>query len=163
MLKQNLFTIVGFKIVWLSCILGELYIGSLLGFIVGMLFLFFFLILDNKKLQTFKTILYFSLIGYFFDSLLSISGLYKINAQINFFFLPLWFLTLWPCFCCLLINVLVFLKNKKIIAVGFGAFFGPLTYYTGVSVGLAIVPNMTVFLLISFFWSFAMFIYSKFF
>ena len=162
-IKKNLLTIAGFKIVWLSCIFGELYIGSLLGFVFGFFFLIYFLFLDKKKKLNIKTILYFSLIGYFFDSLLSVSGLYKINAQINFLFLPLWFLTLWPCFCCLFINVLAFLKNKKITAVAFGAIFGPLSYYTGVTVGLAIVPNMTVFLLISFYWSFIMFIYSKFF
>ena len=105
MIKENLFTILGFKVVWLSCVFGELYISSLFGFISGIIFLLIFLFFKIEKITAIKIILFFSLIGYFFDSLLSFFGLYRINAQINFLFLPLWFLVLWPCFCCLLIDI----------------------------------------------------------
>ena len=163
MIKKNLLTILGFKIVWLSCVLGELYINSLFGFFAGIIFLLFFLINEKKILLAIKTILFFSLIGYFFDSLLSFFGFYKINAQINFLFLPVWFLALWPCFCCLFINVLTFLKNKKLIATIIGAVIGPLGYYAGVSVGLASFSSIIALYLMSFFWALMMFCYSKYF
>ena len=163
MIKENLFTILGFKVVWLSCVFGELYISSLFGFISGIIFLLIFLFFKIEKITAIKIILFFSLIGYFFDSLLSFFSLYRINAQINFLFLPLWFLVLWPCFSCLLIDVLKFLKNKKIFITILGAIFGPLSYYAGISAGLASVSSMTIFILMSFFWAMLMFSYAKFF
>ena len=160
--KKNLFTIFGFKLVWLSCILGEIYINSLFGFLVGGLFIFFFLIFNDKKNFSIKIILFYSLAGYSFDSLLSYFELYTIDAKTSFIFLPLWFLVLWPSFACLLIDVLVFLKNKKIFSTILGAIIGPLSYYAGISSGLASISNIVVLLLISFFWSLMMFVYSKF-
>ena len=109
---KNLLTIFGFKIVWLSCVIGEIYNNSILGFFTGMIFLIFFLLYQDDKIHTLKTILFFSLLGYFFDSFLSFFNFYRINAQINFILLPLWFLILWPSFSCLFIDVLLFLKKK---------------------------------------------------
>ena len=163
MMTKNLFTILGFKLVWLSCVLGEIYLNSIFGFFVGIFFLTVFLFFQIKKLATIKIILFFSITGYFFDSFISFFNLYVINAQTNFLFLPLWFLILWPCFSCLLIDVLSFLKNKFFLAVILGAIFGPLSYYAGLSTGLATVSNNLVFILISLFWSLIMLSYSKFF
>lgn len=163
MVAKNLLIIIGFKIVWLSCVFGELYSNSLLGFFTGIIFLTIFLIFKIKKIDIIKKILFFSAIGYIFDSFLSYFGLYKIDAQINFLFLPLWFLVLWPSFCCLFADALTFLKNKLSFAIILGAFFGPLSYYAGLSTGLANISSMLVFLLISLFWSLIMLTYSKFF
>lgn len=161
MFKKNVFTILGFKTVWLGCILGEIYINSLFGFFLGSIFLILFIFSIDKKLSAIKIIFFFSLIGYLFDSFLSFFGFYIVNAQINFLFLPIWFLILWPSFCCLFIHVLVFLKNKNLLSAILGLIFGPLTYYAGVSSGLASASGIIAFLLISFFWSIIMFIYSK--
>ena len=150
MWKKRVLTILGFKIVWLSCVLGELYINSLFGVFAGIIFLLFFLINEKHILLAVKTILFFSLTGYFFDSLLSFFKFYKINSQINFLFLPLWFLVLWPCFCCLFVDVLTFLKNKKLIATIIRTVFGPLSYYVGVFVGLANFSSIITFYLMSF-------------
>ena len=160
MFKKNLFTIFGFKLVWLSCIFGELYFGSFLGFVVGLLFLFSFFIINKNISKNFKIIFFFSLSGYIFDSVLSFFELYQINSKINFLFLPLWFLVLWPSFCCLLIDVLKFLRNKKFFSLTLGAFFGPLSYYVGVTSGLASAAGVVTFLLLSIFWSLLMFFYS---
>jgi hypothetical protein len=51
--------ILGFKIVWLSCVLDELYINSLFGLFAGIIFLLFFLINEKNILLTIKTILFF--------------------------------------------------------------------------------------------------------
>ena len=163
MIKKNLFTIIGFKVVWLNCIIGEIYNNSLLGFFSGIIFLLCFIILQDKKFFIIKRVLIFSISGYFFDSFLSFFGFYRVNAQVNFLFLPIWFLVLWPTFCCLLIDVFSFLKNKKLLSTILGMIFGPLTYYAGVSSGLATIPSMYSFLIISIFWSSMMFAYSKYF
>ena len=163
MIKKNLFIISGFKIVWLSCVFGEVYLSSLFGFFIGAFFLLIYFFSKKNKIHTFKVISFFSLIGYFFDSLLSFFELYNIEAEYNFIFLPLWFLILWPSFCCLLVDVLIFLKNKTLLSISLGGIFGPLSYYAGISAGIASFSNIMVFLLISIFWALIMFVYSKFF
>ena len=162
MTKNNLLTILGFKFVWLCCFFGEIYFNSFLGFFSGIIFLLFFIFSLKEKLSAIKIIFIFALIGYSFDSLLSYLGFYVINAQVNILFLPLWFLILWPSFCCLFINVLTFLKSKRLLALILGSVGGPLSYYSALSAGLATVMNIEVFLLISLFWALIMFAYSKF-
>ena len=163
MFNRKLLTIVGFKIVWLNCILGEIYINSLFGLYSGIIFLIIFILFIDNKLIAIKVISFFSISGYIFDSLLSYFNFYSVDAQINIFFLPIWFLVLWPSFCCLLVEVLAFLKKKFFISTFLGLFVGPLTYYAGISTNLAVSSGIISFLLISFYWSLMMFVYSKFF
>ena len=122
-----------------------------------------FTIYEQNKISFAKKILIFSFLGYSFDSLLIFFEFYSISAKINFLFLPIWFLVLWPSFCCLLVDVLTFLKNKKMLATFLGGFFGPLSYYAGVSSGLANFSSVITFILISFYWALMMFLYSKYF
>lgn len=161
MFKNNLLTILGFKAVWLSCFFGEIYINSFFGFFSGLIFLSLFIYFKRNKIIVLKIIILYSIVGYFFDSLLSFFELYKIVAQVNFLFLPLWFVVLWPSFCCLLVDALTFLKNKRLFSIFLGAVFGPLTYFSAVSGGLATVSSLTILFLISLFWSLLMLIYSQ--
>jgi hypothetical protein len=158
---QNVFIVFGFKITWLSCILGELYINSWIGFFVGLIFLSLFFFYQTYRINFLYKILLLSLIGYLFDSFLSFFGLYTINAKTDFLFLPLWFVVLWPSFSCLLLSCFVFLKKQKLLPIFLGGIFGPLSYYTGVSSGLANVSSYKVFILISFFWSLIILFYAN--
>lgn len=158
---KNIFTLLGFKLTWLSCVFGELYYNSWFGFIVGIVFLIFFFYYDKNKFESFKIILLFSIAGYLFDSTLSLFNFYKIEGYVNFLYLPIWFLVLWPSFCTLLINVLSFLKNYILLSALIGAFIGPVTYYAGLTLGLASVENNIVFFIISIFWFLMMLIYAK--
>ena len=162
MLKyHNIFNLIGFKITWIGCVMGEIYINSYVGLVIGMIYLFIFFYLEKNKKRAFNIILIFSLAGYSFDSFLSYFNLYKINADINFLFLPIWFLILWPCFSSLLVNLFSFLKNNLIISILFGAIFGPLSYYAGIALGLVTFINYESFLLMSFFWGLLMFCYTN--
>ena len=160
MLKYyNIFNLIGFKITWIACVMGEIYIDSYVGLIVGMIYLFIFFYFEKNKKRAFNIILIFSLAGYAFDSFLSYLDLYKINADINFLFLPIWFLVLWPSFSSLLVNLFSFLKNNLIISILFGAIFGPLNYYTGIALGMVSLINYESFILMSLFWGLLMFCY----
>ena len=53
------------------------------------------------------------------------------------------------------------LKNKRLFSIFLGAVFGPLTYFSAVSGGLATVSSLTILFLISLFWSLLMLIYSQ--
>jgi len=156
----NLLTIIGFKITWISCVFGEVYINSFFGFLVGLIFLFLFFLYQNNRLNTLKLILLFSIPGYIFDSSLNYFGLYKINSEVNFFLLPIWFIVLWPSFSCLLVKVFIFFKNYKLAAFISGFIFGPITYYAGISMNLAKAQGYESFLLIGIFWGLMMLFYS---
>jgi hypothetical protein len=158
---QNTLFIIGFKITWISCVLGELYFGSLFGFVVGFLFLTLFFYFNKSKFKFFYLILIFSSIGYLFDSLLVFFNLYIFNAEIIFLYLPLWFLVLWPSFCCLLIICFVFLDKYFYLSIILGSIFGPLSYYSGVGIGLLQITNYLVFIVISVFWFFYFFLFLK--
>ena len=159
---QNTLFIIGFKITWISCVLGEIYLGSLLGFIAGLLFLVIFFYFNENKLRSFYLILILSTIGYLFDSLLVFFNFYSFNAEIIFLYLPLWFLILWPSFCCLLMISFAFLDKYLYLSIIMATIFGPLSYYSGVSIGLLQITNYLVFILISIFWFFYILICVKF-
>ena len=160
---NKLLTFIGFKITWISCIFGEIYISSWFGFFVGIVFLLSFFLYTEKKLQSFKIILIFSFLGYSFDSLLSLSELYNFNSKNNFLFLPIWLMVLWPSFCTLFIECFSFLKKKYFFSILLGGIFGPISYYAGLSLNLVNVSNYSVFIIMAFFWSTMMFVYSKYF
>ena len=156
---NNIFNLIGFKITWIACVMGELYINSYVGLIVGSIYLFIFFYFEKYRKKALSIILIFSISGYIFDSFLSYSGLYKINSDISFFFLPIWFLVLWPSFSSLLVHFFSFLKDKLVISVLFGSIFGPLSYYAGIALGLVTLINYESFILMSFFWGLLMFCY----
>ena len=160
--KENIYTLIGFKLTWTSCVFGEIYISSWFGFSIGIFYLMIFFILQNEKKRSFSIILIFSLLGYTFDSILSYLDIYKINADNNFLFLPIWFLVLWPSFSSLFVNILVFLKQKTFLSIFLGFVIGPMSYYAGLKLGLANVNSyITSFFSIAFFWSLLMFLYSN--
>ena len=159
----SLFTIIGFKITWLSCIFGELYLNSsLIGFFIGLIYLTFFFYFNVKKYRAFIICFLFSLLGYFFDSMLIYFKLYEINADKYFLFLPIWFIVLWPSFSTLFVNVLSFLENKTLLSFSLGAIVGPLTYYSGTTVGLANTNNHYIcFISIAIFWGLLLYCFSS--
>jgi hypothetical protein len=160
MLKyKNIFNLIGFKVTWIGCVMGEIYLSSYVGLIVGTVYLFIFFYLEQNKKRAFNIILIFSIAGYVFDSFLSYFELYKINSDINFLFLPIWFLVLWPSFSSLLVNLFSFLKNYLIASILFGCIFGPLSYYAGIVLGLVTLINYESFILMSLFWGLLMFCY----
>ena len=106
-------------------------------------------------------ILTISLAGYLFDSFMSYSNYYSINAKVNFLFLPIWFLTLWPSFSILLLSLSTFIRSRKIISAFIAGLIGPLTYYAGTSMNLANVSGYSIFILISIFWFFLVYFYAK--
>ena len=109
----------------------------------------------------FYIILIFSLSGYLFDTLLSYCGLYKIEADIYFLSLPIWFLVLWPAFGTLLVNFFLFLRNKKLFSILLGGIVGPISYYSGIYIGIANASGYFTFVLMAVFWSTLMFCYCK--
>ena len=43
-----IFNIVGFKITWLSCVMGEVYLSSWLGVVIGLIYLYIYFYFEKK-------------------------------------------------------------------------------------------------------------------
>ncbi|MBI28345.1 MAG: hypothetical protein CMI95_00415 [Pelagibacteraceae bacterium] len=152
----------GFQITWLSSIFGEYYNYPLLGFIVGILYLFIFFRFIKIKTNLLFLYLFFSIIGYTFDTILSYNNLYYFNSAFNVGYLPIWLLTLWLSFNTLLLSVLIFLRNRIILSFILGSILGPLSYYSGIPLNISYTTNIYLaFILMFFFWGLFMSLYSK--
>tara|TARA_B110000014_G_C20048197_1_gene545157 strand:- start:115 stop:618 length:504 start_codon:yes stop_codon:yes gene_type:complete len=158
---NNFLILIGFKFTWIACIFGEIYSNSYIGLSVGLLYLIFFFYFEENKSRSINIVLIFSITGYIWDSLLSYFNFYVIDADTVFLFLPLWFIVLWPCFCCLFVNVLRFFEKKIFFYSLIGSFIVTLTYYGGLKMGLAKISQYSVFLFIYLFWFFLIFFYGK--
>ena len=128
---NKILTLTGFQITWLACIIGEYFNLLFLGLIIGIVYLIIFFYFISNKFYAFKICLIFSLIGYCFDSILSINNFYKINSEYTLGYLPIWFIVLWPSFITLFVDVLKFLKYRPILAFFMGFILVPPTYYLG--------------------------------
>tara|TARA_Y100000590_G_scaffold470003_1_gene661230 strand:+ start:4584 stop:5105 length:522 start_codon:yes stop_codon:yes gene_type:complete len=160
---QKFIIFTGFQVTWFACVFGEYFNFPLTGVFVGIIYLFIFFLYINNKLSALKICIFFSIIGYSFDSFLSINKLFVINSNLNFGFLPIWFLILWPCFTTLFINVLTFLKGRIFLSFILGSLFVPPSYLIGISLDIA--ESRNIFLTLSimiFFWGFFMSFYSNF-
>tara|TARA_B100000579_G_C22720310_1_gene799048 strand:- start:602 stop:1120 length:519 start_codon:yes stop_codon:yes gene_type:complete len=151
----------GYQLTWLMCIFGELIYNSFLpGLIFGLGFLLLsFLNSNNKKKFTF-IVLSIAIIGYIFDSILVFLKIYNFDVSLYFGFLPIWMLVLWPSFSILFDEVFVFLTNYKFLALFLSGSLGPLTYYSGVPLGLIEMNQLYLFIfLMIIFWVSLMYLY----
>ena len=99
----------GYQITWMMCIFGELIYSTYLpGLIFSLFFLFFcFFNSDNKK-KFILILLYISIPGYLFDSILVYLNIYNFETSFYIGLLPIWMLTLWPSFAVLFIEIFKF-------------------------------------------------------
>ncbi len=158
---NKILTLTGFQITWFACVFGEYFNLPLLGLIIGILYLFVFFYFISNKFLAFQICLIFSIIGYCFDSLLSINYFYKINSELTFGYLPIWFLVLWPSFITLFVDVLKFLKYRPILAFFMGFILVPPTYFLGFMLDLAETNNLYLTMTImAIFWGLFSYFYS---
>ena len=160
--KKNIFlTLLSYQITWTFCVFGEYYKVPMVGFIVGILYLTTFFYFNNNKIRALKICIFFSFFGYIFDSILGLSKIYTIESEIMIGYLPIWFLVLWPSFTTLFVDTLVFLKNHTFIAFILGSTIPPLTYYSGIPLGIAKSNDLLqTIIIMMFFWGFFITLYS---
>tara|TARA_B100002051_G_C16712233_1_gene627293 strand:- start:927 stop:1436 length:510 start_codon:yes stop_codon:yes gene_type:complete len=140
------FTLTGYQITWLTCIFGELKFSKPnLGLYVGIIYLLIFFYYNKNKINFLKIAIPISLSGYLFDSIMVYFKIYEFNDQILLGTLPIWMITLWLSFSTLFDEILVFLKNYKILGL-FLSLLGPLTYYLGVPIGIINISNLQLFI-----------------
>ena len=119
MSKLKAFVILsGYQLTWMMCAFGELIYNSYLpGLIFGLLFLCLSFINSNNKKKFISILLYISIPGYLFDSILIYLNIYNFETSFYIGLLPIWMLILWPSFAVLFNEVFKFLEKYKLIAI----------------------------------------------
>ena len=149
MSKFNFFLYLsGYQLTWLMCIFGEIKFSSYLpGLISGLFFLFLCFVFSNNKKKFISILLYISIPGYLFDSILVYLNIYNFETSFHVGLLPIWMLILWPSFAVLFNEVFKFLEKYKLIAITLSGILGPLTYYSGSPLGLLVINNSLFFII----------------
>ena len=151
----------GYQITWMMCIFGELIYASYLpGLIFGLFFLSLCFVNSNNKKKFILILLYISIPGYLFDSILVYLNIYNFETSFYVGLLPIWMLTLWPSFAVLFIEIFKFFEKYKLIAICLSGILGPLTYYSGSPMGLLVINDLFFFIfLMTGFWIILMMYY----
>ena len=101
--------------------------------------------------------------GYMFDSLMVYFQIYEFESIIKFGTLPIWMIILWLSFSILFDEILIFLKNYKILGIILSGILGPLTYYLGEPIGVLSIYYLHIFIILMIvFWMILMFYYLNF-
>ncbi len=162
MQKLKIFLVLtGYQITWLACVFGETnFSNSLLGILVGIIFLVIYFYYNNNKKKFLKISFFISLPGYLFDTLMVHFQIYEFKSSLNFGTLPFWMIVLWLSFSTLFDEIFTFFKDFKFLGVILSGILGPLTYYLGEPIGVLTIYNLGFFIIsmISF-WMFLMFYY----
>jgi hypothetical protein len=151
---KAIFFLSGYQLTWLMCVFGELIYNSYLpGLIFGIFFLFLSFMYSLGKKKFILILLYISIPGYLFDSVLVYLNIYSFQTSYHIGLLPIWMLVLWPSFAVLFNEVFNFLEKYKLAATIFSGILGPLTYYSGSPLGLLTINNFYLFIILMvFFW-----------
>jgi hypothetical protein len=131
------FNAVGFQAAWWLSALGPLWGMSWLGPLAMLLFLVLHFRFSAVRQQEILFILTVGLIGTFIDSLFAVSGMLIYAGGYGLSWLaPLWITAMWLGFTSSMHHALRWLKSAPILGFITGAVFGPLSYYTGMSLGV---------------------------
>ena len=165
MQKLKIFLVLtGYQITWLACVFGEKNFSfPMLGLWVGIIFFVTYFYFNNNKQKFIQTSLLISVPGYMFDSLMVYFQIYEFESIIKFGALPLWMIILWLSFSILFDEILIFLKNYKILGIFLSGTLGPLTYYLGEPIGVLSIYDLHTFIILMIvFWMILMFYYLNF-
>ena len=131
-----IFNIVGFKIGWLSSVVGGASQMPWLGPVVLLAVLFVHLRQAARPDLEFGLVVACGVLGAWFDSLLAAAGWVAYpSGQLSPYLAPYWIVTMWMLFATTLNRSMSWLKGRPGTAAILGAVAGPMSYYAGNKLG----------------------------
>ena len=128
--------IIGFKIGWLSSVVGAASQMPWLGPAVLLVVLFVHLRQAARPQLELGLVVACGFIGAWFDSLLAAAGWVAYpSGQLSPYLAPYWIVTMWMLFATTLNRSMSWLKGRHGLAVVLGAIAGPMSYYAGNKLG----------------------------
>ena len=134
---SKIINILGFYLIWWSCMLGAAngisYFGPLVMILLLIAHYYFFV----RNIKEIYFVLIIGTVGTLVDTLMFLSGsfIYAGAYSSNVLIAPLWITAMWAGFAATVNHSMLFFKNKWILMVIAGAVFGPAAYFTGESLG----------------------------
>ena len=161
---KGFLVLTGYQLTWLACVFGEKNFSfPMLGLWIGIIFFVTYFYFNLNKQKFIQTSLLISVPGYMFDTLMVYFQIYEFESIIKLGTLPLWMIILWLSFSILFDEILIFLKNYKILGIFLSGTFGPLTYYLGEPIGVLSIYDLHTFIILMIvFWMILMFYYLNF-
>lgn len=115
--------------------------------------LLIFLIVQQKmKTSLFLKLIFLGFVGMGFDGLMAHFGGVHFQSA-GAWSLPFWMISIWLLFVLLLPWIQSFFDKRLLLASGLGFIFGPLSYYSGVSLEVLRLSTPTVLVVYGIFWS----------
>jgi len=131
-----LINLIGFKVGWVSSVMGAAAQMPWLGPAVFALVAFVHLRQARRPDLELGLVIAAGLIGVFFDSLIVAMGWVTYpSGQFNPMLAPYWIVTMWMLFATTLNRSMAWLKGRVVLAVILGAVAGPGSYYAGQKLG----------------------------
>ena len=133
---QALLNIIGFKVGWLSSVMGAAGDAPWLGPLVFLLVVIFHLRQAQRPELEFGLVLACGIVGLSFDSILvSLGWVAYPSGQLSAMLAPYWIVTMWMLFATTLNRSMSWLKGRPAVAAVLGAIAGPLSYSAGQGLG----------------------------
>lgn len=133
---QVLVNILGFKLGWLSAVIGAARQMPWLGPAVLLAVLFVHLRQAKRPDLEIGLVVACGIIGAWFDSILAATGWVSYpSGQIDPHIAPYWIIAMWMLFATTLNRSMSWLKGRPTLAAAMGAIAGPLSYYAGSRLG----------------------------
>lgn len=150
--KQQISLLVISYLGWFGCVFSGKYELGILSYIVPFLFLAVYG--RTEKLSLSQTLVFFiiTIIGLSFDTLALSKGWITMLQPQSGILPPHWLISLWLLFAFSIPLYHVWLKEKYLFSGGLGFFIGPITYFSGVKLGVLQMDQWTAFLYYAIFW-----------
>jgi len=133
---QILVNILGFKIGWLSSVLGAAAQMPWLGPVMLLVVLAVHLRQAERPDLEIGLVVACGVIGAWFDSILAATGWVSYpSGQIDPHVAPYWIIAMWMLFATTLNRSMSWLKGRLVLAAVMGAVAGPMSYYAGNRLG----------------------------
>lgn len=133
---QILINILGFKLGWLSSVIGAAREMPWLGPAVLLAILAVHLRQARRPDLELGLVIACGIIGAWFDSILAATGWVSYpSGQIDPHFAPYWIIAMWMLFATTLNRSMSWLKGRHAVAAAMGAIAGPMSYHAGNRLG----------------------------
>ena len=134
---KNIINILGFYVIWWSCMLGAANGLSYFGPLIMIILLIIHYYLFVNDIKEIYLVLIIGAVGTMVDSLMFLSGsfVYQGSYSSEISIAPLWITAMWAGFAATVNHSMVFFKDRWLLMAIAGAVFGPAAYFTGESLG----------------------------
>ncbi|MGB5397710.1 MAG: DUF2878 domain-containing protein [Gammaproteobacteria bacterium] len=148
-----------FQLGWFACVLGGANADyAWLGSLIVVAIIVVHLIRALRPADELMLVIACSLIGTFWDSALTLAGLYQFNAGVLINGMaPHWLIAMWALFATTLNVSMKWMHERYLLAAVFGGLGGPLAYFAGHKLGAVdFNPPLITLVIIGIGWSLIM-------